>query len=97
MPIITVEVPEELYEKMRRFDVDWSSVVRKAIEDYIEGLEKGGAAVPAEKLLEELVKRGVSPLDLEPLSPEVEDRMYSELREKEWERVRSTIQVQSSI
>jgi Arc/MetJ-type ribon-helix-helix transcriptional regulator len=97
VPIVTVEVPEELYEKMRRFDVDWSSVVRKAIEDYIEELEKGGAAVPAEELLEELVKRGVSPLDLEPLSPEVEDRMYSELREKEWERVRSTIQAQSSI
>jgi len=31
VPIVTVEVPEELYEKMRRFDVDWSSVVRKAI------------------------------------------------------------------
>jgi hypothetical protein len=42
--------------------------------------------------LEELVKRGVSPLDLEPLSPEVEDRMYSELREREWKRVRTTTQ-----
>jgi hypothetical protein len=92
VPIITVEVPEELNEKMRRFDVDWSSVVRKAIEDFIQGLEKGGTAVPVEELLEELVKWGVSPLDLEPLSPEVEDRMCSELREREWKRVRSTTQ-----
>jgi hypothetical protein len=42
--------------------------------------------------LEELVKWGVSPLDLEPLSPEVEDRMCSELREREWKSVRSTTQ-----
>ena len=92
MPVITVEVPEELYEKMKEFDVDWGWVVRKAIERYIRELEGGGAAVPAEELLEELVRRGVQPQDLEPLSPEVEDRMYSEMREREWRRVRSTTQ-----
>jgi len=83
MPVITVEVPEELYEKMKEFDVDWGWVVRKAIERCIRELEGGGAAVPAEELLEELVRRGVQPQDLEPLSPEVEDRMYSEMRERE--------------
>jgi predicted DNA-binding protein len=82
VPVITLEVPGELYERMRKFDVEWNWVVRRAIESYIENLEGGGVAVPAEELLKEQNRLGVQPQDLEPLSPEVEDKMYGEMRER---------------
>lgn len=82
VPVITLEVPEELYEKVRKFNVEWNWVVRRAIESYIENLEGGGVAVPTEELLKEQNRLGVQPQDLEPLSPEVEDKMYGEMRER---------------
>lgn len=91
----TVRIPRELREKMRRHrEVNWSEVVRRAIEGYIKRLEEGERVVPSERLLEELM-RLVSPQDLEPMSPEVEARMYESVREMEWRRLESTIRARS--
>jgi Arc/MetJ-type ribon-helix-helix transcriptional regulator len=91
----TVRISRELYEKMKRFrEINWSEVVRKAIEEYIERLEEGEKAVPAKKVVEELVRMGVDVGKLKPLSPEEEDKLYKELRERTWERIKSMIQVQ---
>jgi len=67
---------------VRKFNVEWNWVVRRAIESYIENLEGGGVAVPAEELLKEQNRLGAQPQDLEPLSPEVDDKMYGEIRER---------------
>jgi len=91
----TVRISRELYEKMKRFrEINWSEVVRKAIEEYIERLEEGEKAAPAEKVMEELVRMGVDVEKLKPLSSEEEDKLYKELRERTWERIKSMIQVQ---
>jgi predicted DNA-binding protein len=91
----TVRISRELYEKMKRFrEINWSEVVRKAIEEYIERLEEGEKAVLAKKVVEELVRMGVDVEKLKPLSPEEEDKLYKELRERTWERIKSMIQVQ---
>ncbi|MDK6028793.1 hypothetical protein QPL79_05400 [Ignisphaera sp. 4213-co] len=52
-------------------EVNWSEVVRKAIEEYIRRLEEGEKIVPAEALMEEIMRMGVSPSDLEPMSGEL--------------------------
>ena len=89
----TVRIPRKLYERMKRHsEVNWSEVVRRAIEEYLEKLERSDLAVPSEKVIEELLKMGVSPSSLRPMSPEEEEKLYRELREKTWERIRSTIQ-----
>uniref|UniRef100_A0A7J3Z692 Ribbon-helix-helix domain-containing protein n=1 Tax=Ignisphaera aggregans TaxID=334771 RepID=A0A7J3Z692_9CREN len=89
----TVRVPRKLYERMKRHsEVNWSEVVRRAIEEYLEKLEGSDLAVPSEMVIEELLKMGVSPSSLRPLSPEEEEKLYRELRERTWERIRSTIQ-----
>jgi len=89
----TVRIPRKLYERMKRHpEVNWSEVVRRAIEEYLEKLEGSELATPSERVIEELLKMGVSPSGLKPLSPEEEERLYRELREKTWERIRSTIQ-----
>jgi predicted DNA-binding protein len=91
----TVRISRELYEKMKRFrEINWSEVVRKAIEEYIERLEEGEKAVLAKEVVEELVRMGVDVEKLKPLSPEEEGKLYKELRERTWERIKSMIQVQ---
>ena len=81
----TVRVPRKLYERMKRHsEVNWSEVVRRAIEEYLEKLEGSEPSVPSERVIEELLEMGVSPSSLRPLSPEEEEKLYRELREKTW-------------
>jgi hypothetical protein len=49
---ITVPIPQELYEKIKKYpQTDWNKITNKAIADYIERLEKtDGKIVSAEKL-----------------------------------------------
>jgi len=92
----TVRIPRKLYERMKQHsEVNWSEVVRQAIEEYLERLEEAKSMVSSEKLVEELLKMGLSLSKLKPLSSEEEERLYRELREKTWERIRSTTQAQS--
>ena len=38
MRMITIRIPEELKEEMKKYDVNWSEVVRKAIEEKIRSI-----------------------------------------------------------
>jgi len=92
----TVRIPRKLYERMKQHsEVNWSEVVRQAIEEYLEKLEEAKSMVSSEKLVEELLKMGLSLSKLKPLSSEEEEKLYKELREKTWERIRYTTQAQS--
>lgn len=92
----TVRIPRQLYERMKEHrEVNWSEVIRNAIEEHLRRLEETETSIPSERLVEELLKMGLKPDMLEPLSPEDEKRLYRDLRERTWERVRSTIQAQS--
>ena len=69
MANITVSIPKELSEKMKRHsEVKWSEVVRKSLSDYVDRLEiLEGGVVPVEKLAQKLRERGqdVSDIDLD--------------------------------
>ena len=87
----TVRLPRELAERMRRHrEVNWSEVVRRAIEEYLEALEGGRRVEPASELLRVLAGRGVGVGDLEPPAPEDEERMYAEMVRREWRRLSTT-------
>ena len=69
MANLTVSIPKELCEKMKRHsEVKWSAVVRKALADYVDRLEiVEGGVVPIEKLAQKLKEAGhdVSSIDLD--------------------------------
>lgn len=86
MPNITLSIPEELYERMRRHpEVKWSEVARKAIAEYLRRLE---GIVSAEELLKELGEEFAK--DLDSISLERAGEHFRRVREAEWERL-STI------
>ena len=92
---ITVRVPRRLAERMRRHrEVNWSEVVRRSIEEYLERLDEAKRLETPGELLEELRSLGVDPEDLEPLPPDVEEEHYKRMVGEEWRRVNSTIQAQ---
>ena len=66
---ITISIPQELYDKMKRHsEVKWSEVVRKAIASYVYRLEiVEGGVVPMKRLTKKLKDSGVdtSSIDLE--------------------------------
>ncbi len=66
---ITISIPQELCEKMKRYsEVKWSEVVRKAIASYVYRLEIAeGGVVPMKNLAKKLKDSGVdtSSIDLE--------------------------------
>ena len=53
MTNITISIPQELCEKMKKHaEVKWSEVVRKSIADYINKMEKiNGGVVPSSILV----------------------------------------------
>ena len=54
MPNITISIPKELYDKMKKHpEIRWSTVIRKFLERYLMQLE-GKYELPAKELLEEL-------------------------------------------
>ncbi len=50
--IITVRVPKELREKMRKYKVKWSEVIREAISEHIKKLELMEAAQVSDEIRE---------------------------------------------
>lgn len=87
----TVRIPRRLAEKMKRYsEINWSEVVRKSIEEYIERLEESRTVVRASELLEDLVEEGLDPSLLKPFDAETEEKLYREMGGAEWRRL-STI------
>lgn len=86
---ITISIPQELYDKMKRHsEVKWSEVVRKAIASYVYRLEiVEGGAVPMKKLAKKLKDSGVdtSSIDLEKAI-----KYYEEGGKLAWKRLSTT-------
>ena len=89
MPNITLSIPDEVYEKMKRYaEVKWSEVARKAIIDYLRKLEEGAYESSTEELLKELGENFKQ--SLSELSSEKSIEMYEKQRDLEWRRTFTT-------
>jgi len=86
---ITISIPEELHNKMKRYsEVKWSEVVRKALADYVGRLEiVEGGVVPSEKLAAMLKD---SNLDVAGVDLEKAVEHYNKGRKLEWKRLSTT-------
>ena len=86
---ITVSVPEDLYNKMKKYsEVKWSEVVRRALVEYIgrlEVMERG--VVSSGELSERLRESG---LDVSSIGLEKAVEYYEKARELEWKRLSTT-------
>jgi len=88
---ITVSIPEDLYNKMKKYsEVKWSEVVRKALVEYIGRLEVVERGVVSSDVLAEMLRE--SNLDVSSVSLEKALECYEKARELGWKRL-STIQV----
>jgi len=91
----TVRLPRKLMEKMKKYrEVNWSEVVRRAIESYIKRLEESRNRESSSELLERLQDLGVKVNELQPKPIEEEIKLHRKMREIEWKRLNSMIQVQ---
>ncbi len=86
---ITISIPQELYEKMKRYsEVKWSEVVRKALIEYIGRLEiVEGGVVSSEKLAAMLRD---SNLDVSCVDLEKAVEYFEKGRKIEWKRLSTT-------
>ena len=86
---ITISVPEELHDKMKRYsEVKWSEVVRKALADYIGRLEiVEGGVVSSEKLIAMLKDFN---LDVSCVNLDKAIEYYEKGRKLEWKRLSTT-------
>ena len=86
---ITVSIPPELCEKMKRHsEVKWSEVVRKALANYVDRLDiVEGGVVPMKKLAKKLQDSGV---DISSIDLEKAIKYYEEGRKLEWKRLSTT-------
>ncbi|BAB66347.1 MULTISPECIES: hypothetical protein [Sulfurisphaera] len=80
MKTITVKVPDELYNRMRRHkEINWSEIIRNAIKaelDKIENVSTGS------EIIERLKKLGVEEKDLIVEPPQGEEEFQKELKRK---------------
>ena len=68
MPTLTVSMPEDLKEAMSRHEeVNWSAVIRKAVQEHLRKLDIADTIAAKSKLTDEdvekldrLVKRGIA-------------------------------------
>lgn len=68
MPNVTVAMPEDLKQEMTRHDeVNWSAVIRKAVQEHLRKLTIADAIAQRSKLtekdiedLDKLVKKGIA-------------------------------------
>ncbi len=85
----TVRLPKELAEKMRRCrEVNWSEVVRAAIEEHLRRLEELRTEEPTSEVLERLRRLGISREDLLPMPLAVEEELRRALEKSVEERRR---------
>jgi Arc/MetJ-type ribon-helix-helix transcriptional regulator len=83
----TVRLPKELAEKMKRCrEINWSEVMRTAIEEYLRKLEELRTEESSSEILERLRKLGVSREDLQLMSLEVEKKLHETLEKSVEER-----------
>jgi len=89
MAKITVAIPQELYDRMKKHsEVRWSKVIRKALTEYVGRLEIiEGGIVSSEKLAEMLKE---ADLDVSCVDLDKAVEFYEKGRKLEWKRSSTT-------
>ena len=74
MPNVTLSIPEELHEKMKKHsEMRWSEVVRKSISQKIEDLE----------LMDKLTKRSkLTQADVDEIAHKIDREVFEELNRR---------------
>ena len=86
---ITISVPQELYDKMKRYsEVRWSEVVRKALAEYVGRLEIVEGGIISSEKLSEMLKE--SDLDVSCINLDKAVEFYEKGRKLEWKRLSTT-------
>ena len=86
---VTVSIPEDLYNKMKKYsEVKWSEVVRKALIEYIGRLEVKERRIVSSDELSEMLKKSQLDVASIPLDKAIE--YYEKARELEWKRSPTT-------
>ncbi|MCJ7633533.1 hypothetical protein MUP77_14245 [Candidatus Bathyarchaeota archaeon] len=86
---VTVSIPEDLHNKMRKYsEVKWSEVVRKALIEYIGHLEAKERRVVSSDELSEMLK--MAQLDVASITLDKAVEYYERARELEWKRSPTT-------
>lgn len=86
---VTVSIPEDLHNKMRKYsEVKWSEVVRKALIEYIGHLEVKERRVVSSDELSEMLK--MAQLDVASITLDKAVEYYERARELEWKRSPTT-------
>ncbi|RLE52314.1 MAG: hypothetical protein DRJ33_04105 [Candidatus Methanomethylicota archaeon] len=89
MPNITLSIPKEVYEKMKKYkEVKWSEVARRAIVEYLEKLEKSNV-YDVEDVAIRLGEDVLS--DVEKLNIDDVIKSFEKMRELEWKRFFTTL------
>jgi predicted amidophosphoribosyltransferase len=67
MANMTISLPKELCEKMKRHpETKWSEVARKALSDYVDRLEiVEGGVVPMKTLAKRMKEKGFDPSEID--------------------------------
>ncbi|AMM53557.1 hypothetical protein [Pyrococcus kukulkanii] len=87
MPNITLSIPPDVYERMKKHkEVKWSEVARRAIIEYLEKIEEK-FEISNDELLKMLGEDFVK--DLESIPDEKFEEYYEKTREAEWKRLKS--------
>jgi len=88
MAHLTLSVPKELYEEMRKHpEIKWSEVARTAISEYLSNLEATSTSAEVLQMLSP-----ESRMNLTNISPADARKFYSEMAKKEWKRLKSLTQ-----
>lgn len=86
---VTISIPEDLHNKMRKYsEVKWSEVVRKALIEYIGHLEAKERRVVSSDELSEMLK--MAQLDVASITLDKAVEYYERARELEWKRSPTT-------
>ncbi|MBI2653142.1 hypothetical protein HYX00_06760 [Candidatus Woesearchaeota archaeon] len=74
MPNVTLSIPEELHEKMKRHsEIRWSEVVRKSISEKIEDLE----------VMDKLTKRSkLTQADVDAIASKINREVFGDLNKR---------------
>jgi len=86
---VTVSIPEDLHNKMKKYsEVKWSEVVRKALIEYIGHLEAKERRVVSSDELSEMLR--MAQLDVASITLDKAVEYYERARELEWKRSPTT-------
>jgi metal-responsive CopG/Arc/MetJ family transcriptional regulator len=87
MPNLTIVVPEELRQRMKRYpEVRWSEVIRRAVREYLDKLHSADVTETS-NLAGVIDEAGI---DLDAISVETAITHYAKMRDSEWRRLSTT-------